>query len=419
MAGSSCAAVAYSTANMLPTALFEIIAGGALAVAVVPILSVASGEQRVRIINAMITWAVLWLSAVTVVLILLAAPLMNLLIDVPAGCSGVMDTAGLGARMLVAFAPQVVLYGIAGVLYGVLQVEGRFAVPAAAPLVSSIVVIASYLWFGAVTPDPDRMNEPSEIVLSWGTTLGVAALAATALQGLRGLGVRIRPVLSFPPKIARKLLRLGLAGLAAIVAQQLSIVVASYLANTHGGPGALLVYSFSYAVYQVPYAVMLAPIATTVFPKLVSEHVAGNRDVVRRLAMQSLRLSLIGGALCVPVVYIASSDISRIFLVGVPGNASSGDMAVSLSILGLSLPAYGVANLGARILQATGRSRLAAGCIMLTWMCVLVAQGLVSLSVASDHVPHALAAGMTLGMTVGSAITALAACRQLPGRRQP
>ena len=81
----------------------------------------------------------------------------------------------VGTRMLVVFAPQIPLYGIAVVLYGVLQAHRRFTGPALAPLVSSVVVICAYLVFvplsGEIT-DPGAVPRPAELALSVGTDAG-------------------------------------------------------------------------------------------------------------------------------------------------------------------------------------------------------------------------------------------------------
>ena len=50
-------------------------------------------------------------------------------------------------HMLAVFAPQILLYGLAVVLYGILQAHRRFAAPALAPVISSLVVIGAYLAF--------------------------------------------------------------------------------------------------------------------------------------------------------------------------------------------------------------------------------------------------------------------------------
>ena len=49
--------------------------------------------------------------------------------------------------MLAVFAPQILLYGLAVVLYGILQAHRRFVSPALAPVLSSLVVIATYVAF--------------------------------------------------------------------------------------------------------------------------------------------------------------------------------------------------------------------------------------------------------------------------------
>ena len=60
---------------------------------------------------------------------------------------GSAEIVAVASRMLVVFAPQIALYGLAVVIYGILQSHHRFTAPALAPLVSSLVVSAAYLAF--------------------------------------------------------------------------------------------------------------------------------------------------------------------------------------------------------------------------------------------------------------------------------
>ena len=53
----------------------------------------------------------------------------------------------VAASMLAVFAPQILLYGLAVVLYGILQAHRRFTAPALAPVLSSLVVITAYVIF--------------------------------------------------------------------------------------------------------------------------------------------------------------------------------------------------------------------------------------------------------------------------------
>jgi putative peptidoglycan lipid II flippase len=131
--------------------------------------------------------------------------------------------------MLSVFAPQILLYGLAVVLYGILQAHRKFTAPAIAPILSSLVVIAAYLIFVPLgrhyTTNVDHLPLAAQLTLSVGTTLGVAALAVTALVPAWRLRLRVRPTLTFPPGIARRATGLAGVGVAALVAQHASVLV--------------------------------------------------------------------------------------------------------------------------------------------------------------------------------------------------
>src|SRR2546429_7618697 len=102
----------------------------------------------------------------------------------------------LGARMLMVFAPQILLYGLAVVLYGILQAHRRFAAPALAPVLSSLVVIGAYFWFGVVGGGYQDLARPvptlAWIVLAVGTTAREGALDGTPLIPSVRLALRLR-----------------------------------------------------------------------------------------------------------------------------------------------------------------------------------------------------------------------------------
>src|SRR5215216_5221257 len=199
--GDTCLGDTYNAANALPNVLFEIVAGGVLAGVVVPVvarhLGAGRDEHASRTASALITWTLLVLTpaglAVLVGARLFAAAFAK------ADCAGSADTL---AALVIMFAPQVWLYGLAVVSAGVLQAHHRFLAAAAAPLLSSVVVIIAYLSYAALSipsanDDPTRLTAQALATLGWGTTLGVLALAACTLVPLSRLGLGLRPRLRF------------------------------------------------------------------------------------------------------------------------------------------------------------------------------------------------------------------------------
>src|SRR5918997_3058529 len=161
----------YLAANTVPNIVFEVVAGGALAGLVVPMLAggIATGDrgQVRRTASALLGWSLLVLTPLAVLLAVCAEPVARLLLG-----GGDPVAVDLAARFLVVFAPQVVLYGIGIVLTGVLQAHRRFAWPALAPLLSSVVVAAAYLLFAGMggSGRAADLTTPAELVLGVGTT---------------------------------------------------------------------------------------------------------------------------------------------------------------------------------------------------------------------------------------------------------
>src|SRR5260370_28262062 len=108
------------------------------------------------------------------------------------------------------------------------------------------------------------------VVLAAGTTAGVAALVATPLIPAARLHLKLRPVLRFPAGIGARVRALAAAGVVTLIAQDASVAVVIVLANSRGGSGALVLYSFALGAFFVPYAVLPLPIATSAFPELAA-----------------------------------------------------------------------------------------------------------------------------------------------------
>ena len=422
--GTTCLGTAYTTANMVPNIIYDIVLGGALSAVVVPVLAgpardAAPGEggpavdAARRISSALLTWTVLLLAPVSAALALAAHPIVTVLLSHSSGCPRTV-MADVGARMLMVFAPQVLLYGLAVVLYGILQSYRRFYGPALAPLLSSLVVIGAYAAFGAIGGEyvfGNRLHELTplaEYVLSVGTTLGVAALVVTAVFPARRLDLRLRPALRFPPGVGSRVRRLALAGLLTLVAQDASAAVVIVLSNRYGSTGALVIYGFAWAVFMVPFAVLAVPIATSAFPALSAgadppAHAAAivGADASRgfdETAAISTRAVMVASWLGTAVLVGARWPLARVFESHDVYGASV--LALALAAFAPGLVGYGISANLSRVLYARGRNRAPALAIGGGWLLVIAADLVIVPFVAPRHVVPALGLGMSFGLTL-------------------
>ncbi|MGP4101609.1 murein biosynthesis integral membrane protein MurJ [Nonomuraea sp. KM90] len=406
--GTNCLATAYMTANQIPNIVFEVVVGGALAGMVVPVLAgAADRDSRDRagwIGSALLTWVVVVLVPLGVLTALLAGPVVGLFFGTALDGCDVGAVTAVATRMLVVFAPQIPLYGVAVVLYGVLQSHKRFAGPAVAPLVSSIVVIVAYLLFvpfsGGVS-DPAGVPGPAELALSVGTSLGVLSLVLAVVGPVSRLGLRWRPTLRFPAGVAAQVRRLALAGIAALLAQQAAMVVVLVLSNKAIGNAAIAVYNYAWAIYLVPYAVLAVPIATSAFPRLAAQ--AGDPGAFAALAARTTRAVVLVSGLAAGVLAAASGPGAVVFLAG-KSEVPAAELAAAIALFAPGLVGYGLIAHLSRVLYAAGRGRAAATGTVVGWGVVMVAQTVFVLVLPDEWEIGGMALGMSVGMSVGGAV---------------
>ena len=421
--GPTCLGDAYYTANTIPNIVFEIVAGGALASLVVPVLAgaVDRGDTATarQSASALMTWAVVLLVPLALLGVLLAHPLMALLVGgghPPCSRDGLVD---VGARMLVVFMPQVVLYGVGIVLTGILQAHRRFLGPALAPLLSSLVVIGAYLAYGAVSSAARESlrNLPltQELLLSVGTTGGVVALSLPLLVPLRRTPIRLRPTLSFPPGVAAQVRRLAYSGAAVLAGQQIATAVVLRLANTGGTSGAVVLYNLAWTVYLVPWAVLAVPIATSAFPTLSARHEAGEHQAYAQLAAGATRAVVLVTAAAAAVLVAAAAPTARVLVLGARGGVDPAQLAWAIAAFAPGLLGYGLLAHVSRALYARGDARSPATAAVSGWATVIVADIVLVNLVPRDWVAAGLGLGNSIGMTVAGVVLLVALARATGG----
>lgn len=424
---SLCVGNAYSAANQVPNVLYEVVAGGALAGAVVPLLAGPLARAADRpdqpghlrevdtITSALLTWTLLVLTPVAGLLALGAPWLAGLLVD-EAACPG---AAALTTRFLWVFAPQVVLYGVGVVLVGVLTARQLFIGPAVGPLVSSLIVIGCYLAFSAtvgpstaVRNDAAGLPPAGEAWLGWGTTAGVAAMTLPLLLPTLRSGVRLRPTLRFPAGVAQRALSLAGAGLAGLLAQQATVVAILAMQRRSGDPSTLNIFQYTQAVYLLPYAVLVVPLATAAFPRLATSaargDAAGFASTVRTSTHAVLLIAILGAG----GLIAAARPVAAFFAVLDRGDVSA--MAATLAWMAPGLVGFGlIAHVG-RALYALEHGRVAATATVAGWLVVVVAMVAAGQVLTGSQTAVGLGAATSLGMSV-AAVSLLVGLRRCAG----
>ena len=403
--GTGCVGDAYTTANQLPNVVFEVVAGGALAAAVVPLLAgaVAQGDrERVSATaSALLSWTLLVLVPVSLVGVLTAPLLLRVLAGQHPACGAALLTEG--AAMLRVFMPQVVLYGLAVVLTGVLQAHRRFLGPALAPLLSSLVVLCAYLLYAVqgVQPLPE-LSAGRSLTLSLGTTLGVAALALPLLVPLRRCGLRLRPSLRFPAGAARQARGLAASGVAGLAAQQVALLVALRLANG-GREGDVVVFAVATALFQLPWAVLALPVATAAFPVLAARHDDADEPGYADVATAALRTVLVLSAGASGLLVLVAAPAARLLAQGAQGAERVGALAATGRAFAPGLVGYALLALLGRALLARGDARAPGVATVVGWATVA---GVDLLLVATTDLPRTVALGLgnSVGMTVAGTV---------------
>jgi putative peptidoglycan lipid II flippase len=364
-----------------------------------------------KITSALLTWTVIIVVPVVVLIAVAAGPIASLLNPANSNAHCVRaDMVRATGNMLVAFAPQALLYGLSVVLYGLLQSYRRFAAPSIGPGISSLVLIACYLAFVPLNQGRSLAELPisAELVLSVGTTLGIAVLVLVAVPPVRRLRLRFRPVLRFPPGVGRRAGGLALVGFVELIAIELTSIVAIVLANGRGDTGALVLFNYASQVFTSVSAVLVLSISISAFPVLSSrEGQAFDRTSAgstRAVLLMSWLGTAVMAAIAIPAGHILAKQPDQ----------------VSQLILAFALFAPGIAGVAlitnlSRVLFVVGRLKVAAAALAGSWLLVIVADVVLVELVPSSLVVAALALGNTIGQTV-VAIPLVIATRRICGK---
>ncbi len=208
-----------------------------------------------------------------------------------------------------------------------------------------------------------------------------------------------------------------MASVAALAAQQLATTLLTYVGNRYGDAGTIALYSWANAIYLVPFAVLAAPIATTMFPRFAESHGVPSAmetgappapSQFGRRVSGALRAALLAGCAGTAVLVATGPTVSLLFA---PQGPDHTRLASAVSVLGLALPGYAVLVLTGRALVARHRAAASAGTNTVAWTLVIVLAVVLGRTWPGDRTVVSLSWAVVAGMTIGGLVGAFAVRR--------
>lgn len=157
----------------------------------------------------------------------------------------------------------------------VLNVFGRFGVPAMTPCILNLTLIGAVLIFGRHAEDPNR-------VLAWAMVAGGVLQLLFEIPFLRKTGMLVRPRFGWSHPGVKKIRNLMIPAVIGVSASQLNLfvntVLASFLAT-----GAISYLYYSDRLLEFPIGIFAVAISTVILPALARARGQGGDTYVRTL----------------------------------------------------------------------------------------------------------------------------------------
>jgi putative peptidoglycan lipid II flippase len=356
--GAGLAADAFFVAFRLPNLLRRFTAEGVMVAAFLPTVhEVESREGEevsrafvARFVGSLATLLVL-LSFFGVLAMGLIVALMELgkvapgeawsaklaaLVRIEGGLAPAPPEWALAAQLGRIMFPYVVLVSVSAALGGVLNLRGRFALPAATPILWNVVVIA--LGAGLATGLGWVAPERAAVGFAVAVLAGGLAQLLLILPTYRSLGYTIRPGLGLAdPAVVRTLRRMG-PGVVGAGAYQINVLLSTLLASALPN-GAQTVLFNSTMMGELVLGLFAVSLATVSLPLMTRQAEAADHDALRgslSLALRSTALAALPAAVGLSI--LAQPIVALIFQTGKFGPREVHWTAETLAFQAVGIP---------------------------------------------------------------------------------
>lgn len=334
---------AYLAAARIPEMIFLVVVGGALGSAFIPIFTAhLAREDRAgawRLASAVVNLVLLVLMVSAGVLAAFAPPLVRTLIapgfDPP--------QQALTVSLLRLLLLSSVIFGVSGVVMGVLNAHQHFLLPALAPSIYNLSIIGGALFWG---PRIGVMG------MAVGVVVGAALHLLVQVPGLLHYGARYVPTWGLDSPGVREVGRLMAPRVLGTAVTQLNFVVNNSLASLMG-EGAVSAINYAWLLMLLPQGVFAQAVGTAAFPTFAAQVARGERAEMRSTLAATLRAVF---SLCLPatmgLLVLGRPVVSLLFQRGAFRAASTDAVAWALAFYALGLMGHAGLEIIARAFYA-------------------------------------------------------------------
>jgi putative peptidoglycan lipid II flippase len=250
---------AYYAAFRIPDFIFNIMIAGALSAAFIPVftefLTKKKQEDAWKLCSGVLSLQIYATSIISIFFIIFASQFMHLLTP---GYSGAkMDLTVLMTRIMFLSS---FLFGISGIISGVLMSFKKFLIYSLAPIFYNIGIIIGAVYF---------VKWWGPVGLAWGVVLGAFMHMSVQYPSVRISGFVFRPMFmdAFKNPGVLKVLKLMVPRTLAVGVSQINFMIITNLASTLAG-GSLAVFSFASNLQSAPLGLFGVSFSIAVFPTL-------------------------------------------------------------------------------------------------------------------------------------------------------
>jgi putative peptidoglycan lipid II flippase len=323
--GSSGELSAFSLAARVPAMIYDLLVGGMLSAALVPVFSdYARAEKRdelARVASAVLSLIAIAMGVIAILLELFAVPVASILGDFEDPALQLVL-----ANCLRLMAPAILMFGISGCVAGLLYAFKRFNYAAVGGAVFNLgIVIAAPLLAGSI----------GIYALPLGVVVGSILQLGLMLPGLRDIRLRLSAAWGHPA--VHRILRLYLPIALGLIVTQVQIIVDGRWASATGAQSVSWM-RYATTLIQMPLGLVPVGVSLAALPSLSQRAADGNWDAFRAIFARGLRLITV---LLIPATVglwvLAAPVIALLFQHGnfTPYDTEMTAQALRLYLLGL------------------------------------------------------------------------------------